>query len=200
MKVIGITGGTGAGKTTALNVLREFGACVIDCDEVYHELLETNCDMQAELSNRFELDMFAGFDRKALGRKVFMDSEALSDLNAITHKYVLSEVSRRIELVRAEGKTAVAIDAIMLNESGLGKICDITVAVTAPPEIRAARIMARERIPYEYAMLRIKAQQSDDFFRENCDHVLVNDCTDVEEFEEQCRLYFSSILMEEKLK
>ena len=69
MKVIGITGGTGAGKTTALNVLEKFGACVIDCDEVYHGLLASSVEMKRELGERFSLDVSAGIDRKSLGKR-----------------------------------------------------------------------------------------------------------------------------------
>ena len=72
MTVVGLTGGTGAGKTTALNVLRDRGALIIDCDEVYHELLESSAPMMAELRERFP-GAFAEdgrFDRKALGRIV----------------------------------------------------------------------------------------------------------------------------------
>ena len=100
------------------------------------------------------------------------------------------EVRRIIERAEKDGRTVAAIDAILLNESGMDKMCDITVAVTAPVEVRAARIMKRENISREYAMLRINAQQSDGFYRENCDKVLVNDCAAVEDFEERCRRYF----------
>ena len=86
MKVIGLTGGTGAGKTTALNVLREFGACIIDCDAVYHELLRDDTNMQREICDRFGMDFAAGFDRKELGKIVFGDKKALADLSTMTHR------------------------------------------------------------------------------------------------------------------
>ena len=99
MTVIGITGPTGAGKTTVLNVLRDMGGAVVDCDALYHELLRRDISMQNELKARFGQDIFDendGLRRKALGVIVFEDQSALEDLNAITHRHVVAEAERRI--------------------------------------------------------------------------------------------------------
>ena len=197
MKVIGITGPTGAGKTTALNALDALGGRIVDCDAVYHDLL-VHCEpMRAELRRRYGDDVFASdgmLDRKALGAIVFEDKQALDDLNKITHKYVGLAVDEVIDAARTDGIPAVAVDAIALIESGISDRCTCTVAVTAPDEIRVRRIMAREGITEEYARLRIRAQKKEDWFREHCDYVLVNDCADAEEFEAKARTLFEDIL------
>ena len=198
MIVIGLTGGTGAGKTTALTVLKEYGAYIIDCDAVYHELLANDKAMQQEICERFGMDFEAGFDRKALGRVVFGDEKALADLSTMTHRYVNREVARLLKEAENEGRKCAAVDAIMLIESGGKSYCDTTVAVLAPAEIRTERIMAREGISREYAQMRINSQKNDDFFKENCDRILTNDCKDVSEFENRCRLLFERILGGEK--
>ena len=94
MTIIGITGPTGAGKTTALRVLEGMGGVIIDCDAVYHELLKTNITLQSELENRFGIltDENGVFDRKKLGAVVFKDQNALADLNAIAHRHVVLAV------------------------------------------------------------------------------------------------------------
>jgi dephospho-CoA kinase len=178
MTLIGLTGTTGSGKTTALSVLQERGARIIDCDEVYHALLETSRPMLDELRERFPAAFAAdgSFDRKALGRVVFSDEAAMLDLNRITHKYVDERCGELLAAWAEEGCSLTAIDAIALIESGLSRRCDILVAVTAPKELRAQRIAMREGISMEYALLRINAQKPDSFFEENCDYTLVNDC------------------------
>lgn len=178
MTVIGITGPTGAGKTTVLNVLRELGGAVVDCDAVYHELLRSEGPMRDELRARFGAEIFdenGDLRRKELGAIVFGDAGALADLDAITHRHIIEEVERRAAQARAEGRPAVALDAIALLESGLGERCDVTVAVTAPEDIRVGRIMAREGIPEEYARSRVNAQKPDSWFEERCGYTLRND-------------------------
>lgn len=133
MKVIGITGPTGAGKTTALNALRSLGGQIIDADAVYHDLTRSSPALRAELEARFG-PVYNGetLDRKKLGAVVFQDQKALADLNAITHKYVAQETARRIASARQAGVPAVGIDAIALLESPLAAYCDRTLAITAP--------------------------------------------------------------------
>lgn len=214
MKVIGITGPTGAGKTTALNALVRLGGAVIDCDAVYHVLLEHSGPMKEELTARFGRSILGGeghLDRKLLGQVVFQDEAALLALNAITHRHVGEVVRARIAAAEAEGRPAVAIDAIALIESGLGRQCDAVVGVLAPAEVRIGRIMAREGISEEYARLRVAAQKKDDYFRANCTYILENSAGDTTEtFGARALALFADLLrdteqkeersMEEKVK
>ncbi len=193
MFVIGITGGTGTGKTTALEVIRELGGAVIDCDELYHGLLETDAAMLAAIGEAFPGTVEEGqLLRKKLGQIVFGDPEKLLRLNGITHGFVKKAVVKALAGFRREGKTLAAIDAIALIEGGLGELCQATVAVSAPEEARVRRLMAREGISEEYALLRIRAQKSEDWFRQNCTVTLVNDGSR-EEFAEKCRRCFQAL-------
>ena len=198
MKVIGITGPTGAGKTTALGALEKLGAVVIDCDAVYHRLLAESAPLRAALTGRFGpgiLGPDGGADRKELGNVVFNDPAALADLNAITHRFVMEEVDRAIARAAEEGRPAVAIDAIALIESGARERCDALVAVLAPKEVRIRRIMAREGIPEDYARRRVEAQKGDEFFRAHCPYVLENRGEESrEDFARRARELFARIL------
>ena len=116
----------------------------LDCDKIYHELLETNVDMLAEIEARFPAVFKNGkLDRKMLGAIVFAVPEALRDLNAITHRYVREDIYRRLREYVWQGGTVAVVDAIALFESGISEDCVFTVGVTAPDDERCARIMAR---------------------------------------------------------
>jgi tRNA threonylcarbamoyl adenosine modification protein (Sua5/YciO/YrdC/YwlC family)/dephospho-CoA kinase len=197
MTVIGITGGSGAGKTTAMRVLKALGAETIDCDEVYNGLL-TRDDMLSKLSERFPgaVSGESGkrtLDKKALGAIVFRDEKALADLNAITHGCVGREVARLLREYERAGAKLAAVDAIALIESGRAEACDLTVAVTAPEKARVKRIMERDGISEEYARARVSAQKPEEFYRAGCDDTLINDGGD-REFERRCREYFTKKL------
>ncbi len=184
--ILGITGGSGCGKTTLLDLVRARGGLVLDCDEIYHQLLETDEAMLAAIAARFPGTVEHGaLQRKRLGAIVFSDAQALKDLNAITHTAVKREVVRRLE----EKPALAAIDAIGLFEGQLAELCDITVAVTAPVETRVQRLMARDGISEEYARSRISAQHEDRWFRAHCDETLENDGTK-EAFETECLAFF----------
>ena len=186
--IIGITGGTGSGKTTLLNLIRDRSGLILDCDAIYHELLQTDDAMLRAIENRFPGVITDGIlDRKKLGAIVFADAQALLDLNRITHTAVKNEVLRRLE-TKPE---LAAIDAIGLFEGGLAELCDVTVAVTAPLEDRVARLMARDGISEEYARSRIAAQHDDAWFRERCDTTLENN-GELDAFATKCVAFLRS--------
>lgn len=175
-RVIGITGPTGAGKTTALDALRELGAVVLDADAVYHSLLCQDQALRNSLTEAFGsqiLDPETGaVDRKRLADAVYPDG--LRKLNELTHPVIIQELDRRIEQARQEGRPAAAIDAINLIESGVSKKCDWTISVLAPAQVRIKRIMARDQVDEDYARRRVQAQPEDDFYKEHSDFVLEN--------------------------
>ena len=196
MTIIGITGPTGAGKTTALWELEKLGGAIIDCDAVYHELLKSNDALQSELEQEFGplKDERGAFDRKKLGGVVFRDPAALERLNDIVWPYIGRVVDLQLEQARKQGRSCAAVDGITLIESGLGSRCDTTVAVLAPVEERVRRICLREGISEEYARARVSAQKQEDYFRANCEHILMNDCAGVEEFARRARALFEQIM------
>ena len=196
MKVIGITGPTGAGKTTALNALRELGAEIIDADAVYHDLLESSDLLRRDLVRAFGdgiLDGAGQVDRKALAAAVYPDG--LERLNEITHPYIMTAIDYRVAAARRAGRPAAVIDAIALIESGAAAKCDTVVAVLAPLELRVKRIMARDGIDETYARRRALAQPDDGFFRSHSGHVLENTQEDTpEEFGKRARALFEELL------
>ena len=194
MKIIGITGGTGCGKTTALNELERRGALLIDCDAVYHRMLETDRPMLDEIEKYFPGAVIDGkLDRKALGAVVFTDEEALRDLNIITHRHINLEIRRILREHAMNGGTLAAIDTIELFSSGLAKRCTATIGVIADREVRIDRIMRRDGISREYAMMRVNAQRPNEYFIQKCSHVLENNGSQ-EEFIEKCRKTFEEVL------
>ena len=192
MKIVGITGGSGCGKTTALNTLAAQGALIIDCDALYHSMLREDMTLKAELFKAFpECDNQGRVDRKALGQTVFNNAEALELLNRITHRHIDRAVRELLREHAMNGGELAAIDAVELISSGISRICDIVVAVRADRAVRLKRIMARDGISEESAAMRIDAQRSDAYYEENCRFVLTNN-GDIQEFTNE----FKNILQE----
>ena len=176
MTIVGITGGSGCGKTTALQELEKRGALLLDCDAVYHELLRDSDSLITELETAFPGAVADGVVRRdRLGEIVFQNVQKLKLLNEITHRHIMAEITRRLRDWGMQGGTLAALDAIELNSSGLAERCAFTIAVTASDETRIARIMARDGISREKAELRIRAQRSNAWFEENCDFTVAND-------------------------
>ena len=170
--IIGITGGTGCGKTTVLTVLQSLGFHIIDCDALYHKLLQENGAMLRAINEVFPGVVEDGaLRRKKLGQVVFSNEAALDTLNKTVWPFVYKAVQEEIQCTDGP----CAIDAIGLFESGLSELCTSTVAVTAPKAVRIARLMARDNISEEYAALRIDAQRDGQYFAEKCTLTLNND-------------------------
>ena len=187
--IIGITGGTGCGKTTLLKVIAEKGGLILDCDAIYHQLLTTDASLLNAIENRFPGTVEDGhLQRKKLGSVVFSDENALLDLNRITHSAIKEEILRRLE----SGPRLAAIDAIALFEGGLAEFCGVTVAVTAPAEVRVQRLMKRDSISEDYARSRIAAQHDEAWFRQRCDWILENNGTEMQ-FREKCLAFLENL-------
>ena len=187
--IIGITGGSGCGKTTALKTFESLGGTVLDCDAVYHELLKTDTAMLRAIEDRFPGTVEQGsLNRQKLAAIVFSDKNALLDLNEITH----SAVKQKVGQVLSQTDGHVAIDAIGLFEGGLAELCDTTVAVTAPREDRIERLMRRDGLTREQILQRLDAQRSQEEFISLCDHHLSNDSTP-EAFRIKCLAFWQGL-------
>ena len=196
MTVIGITGPTGAGKTTALHVLESLGFQVVDCDALYYRVLDRDEALREGLRREFGPVFLPDgkLDRPALGAIVFGDPAALDRLNALVYPAMHAAVG---QILRNCTRKGVVIDAINLIESGLGGLCDWTVALTAPPEVRLRRIMARDGISEERARARMAAQKPDKFYRGHCTFLLENRAGSRAEFEGLVYDFFAGLLCED---
>jgi len=199
--ILGITGGSGGGKTTLLREIERQGGYIIDCDRLYYELLEQEeSPLRRAIADTFG-DVFlpaGGLDRKKLAARVFTAKEELDKLNELVFYHLPREAERRIAAL--EPDRLVGIDAINLLESGLADLCHKTVAVIAPREQRLARIMQRDGLTEEEAARRIDAQQPEEYFRRHCDLILENDCATAEEFQRKAAAFLQDVLKGEDAK
>jgi len=177
MKIIGITGLTGAGKGTVAQRLMAYGCYHIDADKVARDVINNSENVKNQLKNRFGEDIIdkdGKICRPVLAQRAFADNESTEALNAITHPAVTEKIKEIITEKENEGYKAVIIDAIALFESGEDKLCDFTVAVVAPLEIRLERIINRDNLSLKRAMERINAQKDESFFKNRADFILWN--------------------------
>lgn len=177
MKILGLTGGSGTGKSAACTAFARLGCGVIDADATYRTLCDTCEPMLKEIQNVFG-DVFSTdgkLDRKKLGAIVFADAQKLQQLNAITHPYIRQAARDAFAAYSKRGCLLCIYDAPVLFEGQMETLCDKTCAVLATRNTRIARIVARDAITEEYAALRIDAQKDDAFYRERCDYVVQND-------------------------
>lgn len=195
MMIIGLTGPTGSGKTTALRVLEKMGFTIVDCDALYYELLKRNEMLRGEICAAFgEVFLPDGtLDRPTLAKAVFGDQKKLQQLDTIVARAMNAAVDGIIESCRGRG---VVIDAIKLIESGLGEKCDLTVALTAPADVRLRRIMERDGIDEAYAKKRIDAQKKDSFYKKHCMFLLENRASSQREFERLIQEFFSDMIVD----
>lgn len=175
--VIGLTGQTGAGKSTVSKIFSENGFVLIDADKISHEVVEIGKPCLAELVDYFGnqiLNPDNSLNRKALAKIVFTDKRKLESLNSICHPFITEEIFRLINQNALDGKNLILLDAPTLFESKASDFCDIIISVTANSELRCQRIMQRDNLTQESALERMNAQLEEDFFIQHSDFVIKN--------------------------
>ncbi len=177
MEIIGITGQTGAGKSTICRALATRGAYHIDADAVAKSLYYKGAPILSKLQDAFGSQILTAdgeLDRPALAAAAFRDRDSTARLNAIVHPAVTEKIRAILDEQRKAGVQCVLIDAIALFESGEAALCDRTVGVIAPEAVRLARITARDGLSEADALLRIRAQHDESFYVSRCDDVIRN--------------------------
>ncbi|MBO5374650.1 MAG: dephospho-CoA kinase [Clostridia bacterium] len=182
MIIIGICGSSGSGKGYTCEKFKEHGVVHIDTDKVYTtKIVVAGSPCLNELCMFFGkgiLNSDGSLNKTALASKVFEGENAsqhLKVLNTITHKYIRSDVEKTIEECKKNGVSAILVDAPVLFESGFDSMCDVTICVTAPYEMKIQRVMKRDKIPRAKAIARIQSQLADERLRELCTYEIVND-------------------------
>lgn len=179
-EVIGLTGQTGAGKSTVRKLLKAKGAAVIDADFVAHEVADNNLSCLTDIVEHFScmvLDEKGKLNRRALGRIVFSDRKKLALLNKIMFPYIVSAIKGQVTAYEQADAQIIVIDGATLIESGCAKMCSVLVSVTADEETRLTRIIHRDGISKRDAVRRVSAQNPEEFYIKASDYVIKNNGT-----------------------
>ncbi len=182
MVVIGLCGASGSGKGYVSSAFEKYGIESIDTDKVYSTKIVavgSACLMElCEFFGRDILNSDGSLNKSVLSGKVFEGENASENrkaLNNITHRYIRWDVEKTIAESKEKGVKAIIIDAPVLFESKFDNLCDVTICVTAPTQIKLDRILERDGISHQRAKARLDSQLSDDKLRELCDFEIVND-------------------------
>ena len=178
MKIIGLTGPTGSGKTTVALFAQSKGFAVIDCDKVAREATEKGSRVLPELCKAFGDGILyhdGSLNRKELANRAFCDKKSTERLNAVILPYISDRITEMIKKLQSDGVEYLLLDAPTLFESGLDSICNSVVAVLCPAEIRKVRIIKRDCLTEAQADTRLKASRPYDFYTSRTPHIVVND-------------------------
>ncbi len=174
--IVGLTGPTGAGKGLVAQAFAQRGCAVVDTDKIARQVTQEDIECLQALQAAFGADVVkAGvLDRQALARRAFSTPAGRERLNQITHPRILKRAEEIIAAEFAKGAPLALLDAPLLFESGADKACRRIIAVTAPRALRIERIMQRDNISQEAALLRLSAQKEDSFYTSRADYALQN--------------------------
>ncbi len=174
-KLVGLTGKTGAGKSTISKYLQEKGAYIIDGDIVARQVLTGDKNLLPKLCEAFG-DVLAPdgtLNRRELARVAFSTPENTALLNSLMHPAINDFIHRQAEKA-FEKCDVVIVDAAAIIESGFADECDIMLVAHAPVDVRKSRIMARDNISEDDAVIRINGQKEDDFYFSGADFIIRN--------------------------
>lgn len=172
--IIGLTGGTGTGKTSVSRYFESAGYDVIDYDLITREVYKKGSPCLLEIAEQFGdaiLTSDGELNRRALGAIVFADKKSLEKLNSIVYKYIIEHTE---DIIENSKDKKLLLDAPTLFEAGLNKKCDRVIGVIAPKELRLERVMQRDNLERERVIDRINSQKDDDFYIKNCDYIINN--------------------------
>lgn len=174
-KIIGLTGPTGAGKSTVSQVLHENGWVVIDADRLSREAVTPGSSCVMQLCGAFGEDIRTpdgGIDRAKLAKRAFSSAEKTALLNSIVHPWVFLRTLALVNIYRERKIRHIVFDAPLLFESNADVMCDYIISVVAPEQIRLQRIIARDNLTEKQARLRLSAQHDDNFYIRRSDRVI----------------------------
>ena len=194
--ILGITGGVGSGKSEAARYLSTLGAVHVDADAISHALTAPGGEALTAIREAFGDRVFRAdgtLDRRALGEMVFQDVAARRALEAIIHPRVQHRALSMVDQAGAEGAEVVLLDVPLLFETGMDALCDVTWLITADPETRIARVMARDGLTREQVIHRMESQMSDEDRARRAARVIRNDQT-VEKFQSELGSLYQQLL------
>ena len=176
MKIIGLTGGSGAGKSVVAAELEKLGAGIVDADAIYRKLCDENLDMLLDLQKAFGDILTADkkLDRAKLANIVFSDSSKLKKLNEITIFYIKKASDEKFKALKDKGIKIAIYDAPTLFQTGTDAMCDGVIGIIADRNIRIERIIKRDNISEKAAVARIDAQPDDEFYYDRCQYIIKN--------------------------
>lgn len=175
--VVGLTGQTGAGKSTVSVVFKNAGFAVIDADRIARFVQRSGSPCYMELKDFFSDEIIASdgsIDRAVLAQRVFSDKSCLEALNSICYPYICNEILRQIRKLTKMQNRIVLIDAPTLFESRTDDFCELIISVISKEQLRMQRIIKRDGITPEAAKMRMKSQLTQKFFIENSDFIIKN--------------------------
>lgn len=194
--IIGLTGGIATGKSTISNMFKQKNVKIIDADLISHQVMDKDTPATLEIIKEFGSDiaMATGhINRKKLGKLVFNDKSKMDKLTSIVHPIIIDEIKKMIEIYIVNGDAIVVLDAPLLFESGLDKIVDLTLVVYTTKDIQLERLINRDKISEEYALMKISTQMPLETKIKRADYVIDNSLS-ILESSKQFNDIFNNIL------
>lgn len=186
--IIGITGSSGAGKSTICEILqKEYNVKIINADKIAKKLSCKGTSYINEIIEKFGKDIVdekGELKRKKLAQIIYNNSDKRKELNNCTFKYIKKEIEEEIKEI--EKNEIIIIDAPLLFECGLDKLCDKVIGVISKRDLQIERIIARDNIDYNQAESRLNAQEDNEFYIKKCDAIIENN-NDIEDIEKKIR-------------